>query len=201
MPARSWTTPSCRSAAILRRSSSDASSARSRSFSRSSWLRRRLRASRQASGTCTSQSRKRLTRRSAGEREPDPAPGGRDGRASLVRLEDQRRAVGRADGEVHLVDVTQSALVTVLRPFEAAQLRTRIARAKYVELLVAERERRRSASARPNTRCARRRSRLDPRDAVTEDALLHDPVEPRQAPARRRTRRRPAGPARRSLAR
>ena len=115
------------------------------------------------------------------ERDPDPAPGGRDGRRSLVRLEDQRRAVGRADGEVHLVDVTQAALEPVLCAFEATELRTRIARAKHVELLVVERER---LADQPRLvgvdDAAADGPDLDPRDAVTEDALLHDPIELRQ---------------------
>ena len=40
-----------------------------------------------------------------GEREPDPAAGGRHRLASLVRLVEERCAVGHADREVDLVQV------------------------------------------------------------------------------------------------
>ena len=56
-PARSCTTPSCRSRAIRRRSTSEASIARLSSRSRSSWLRRTRPASCQASGSWASASR------------------------------------------------------------------------------------------------------------------------------------------------
>ncbi len=52
--ARSWTTPSCRSAAIRRRSASDAASERYSITSRSRRARAVCRASRTASGNCTS---------------------------------------------------------------------------------------------------------------------------------------------------
>ena len=52
--ARSWTTPSCRSAAIRRRSASDAASERCSISSRSRRARAVCRASRTASGNCTS---------------------------------------------------------------------------------------------------------------------------------------------------
>ena len=115
------------------------------------------------------------------ERDPDPAPGGRDRRGSLVRLEDERRAVGRPDGEIHLVDLTQTALEAVLFAFEATDLRTRIARAKHVELLVVEGERLADQPRLVGVDDATADGPdLDPRDAVAEDALLHDPVELRQ---------------------
>ncbi len=53
-PVRSWTTPSCRSCAIRRRSRSDASTACWSRISLCSWLRSSERVSDQASGSCTS---------------------------------------------------------------------------------------------------------------------------------------------------
>ena len=110
---------------MRRRSSSEASTARTSSISRSCWLRRRRRASRQASGTWTSQRRTRLASRSAGEGEPDPAARRGDGSPALVRLEEQRRPVRRPDREIDLVQAALALLESVLGPVEVAELGAR----------------------------------------------------------------------------
>jgi hypothetical protein len=73
------------------------------------------------------------------EREPDPAPGGRDRRPPLVRLEEQRRPVGRPDREVDLVEAALTLLEAVLGPAEVTALGARPARAQHLELRVVER--------------------------------------------------------------
>ena len=122
IPARSWTGPSWRSAAIRRRSSADASTARRSNASRSSCVRW---SSAEAPGE-----------RHLDEPEQDEAARGaapRTGARSSGRWRRRRFAAGRsrragrpvrrADREVDLVEVAQATLEPVLRPGEVAQLR------------------------------------------------------------------------------
>ena len=53
------------------------------------------------------------------ERQPDAPPGRGYGIAALVRLEEERRAVGRADREIDLVEIPVAALEPVLRAVES----------------------------------------------------------------------------------
>ena len=107
-----------------RRSSAEASTARTRSASRSCWLLRSRRASRYASGTCEPEEDE-AGEQEAGEGNPDPAPRRGDGGAALVRLVEERSPVRRPDREIDLVQAALVALETVLRAGQVAELGSR----------------------------------------------------------------------------
>ena len=113
-----------------------------------------------------------------GERHPDAAPGRRDGAPALVGLEQEWRAVGRADRQVDLVEVALTALVAVLGAREVGQGRVRGSRPQHVELFRLEREPRADEA-----RLVRvhdppvARPELDTDHPLAEHALLDDPVD------------------------
>ena len=127
--------PSWSSAAIRRRSSAEASTARTSNASRSAW-RAAAACGRGATraGTWTTQRRTRLAEEERRERHPDAAAGRRDGAPALVGLEQERRSVGGADRQVDLVQIALPALVSVLGACEIAQRRLRGPRPQHVEL-------------------------------------------------------------------
>ncbi len=114
------------------------------------------------------------------ERHPDAPSGGRNGARALVRLEEQRRPVRRADGEVDLVEAPLALLEAVLGAREIAQLGPCAAGAEHVELRLVERV---AGADQPRLvgveDAAVARPELDADDALAEDALLDDPVDGR----------------------
>jgi hypothetical protein len=132
-PARSWTTPSCRSAAIRRRSFSEASIARASSRSRSVWPRCSERELDQQEDSHRGQQRRR-------ERAQEPRRARADRAEALVGLEQHRRAVGRADRRVRLQQLALLALVAVLGLAEVAQLRVGAAGLEQLRLFGSQRE-------------------------------------------------------------
>ena len=116
IPARSWTGPSWRSAAIRRRSSADASTARTSSASRSSCVRCSRRPSRQASGTWTSHSRTRLASRRAANGSQIRRPVASTALRRWYVSKSSGVPSGGADRQVDLVEVALALLEPVLGP-------------------------------------------------------------------------------------
>ena len=113
------------------------------------------------------------------ERQPDPPPGRGYGIAALVRLEEERRAVGRADREIDLVEIAVAALEPVLRAVEVAQLRARGgAGTQHVALVGVQREARSDQSRLVGVDdSAGRVPDLDADDPLAEHALVDDAVD------------------------
>ncbi len=139
-PARSWTTPSWRSAAIRRRSWVDASTALSSRSSRSRCPLCRRRAIDHASGTWKSSSTSRPATSGGCECAQQPLAARADRAEALVDLEQHRRPVGCADRRVRLEQLSGRPFELVLRPAEIAQLGLRAAGPQQLPFVLAQRE-------------------------------------------------------------
>ena len=198
IPARSWTTPSWRSAAIRRRSSSDASTARTSSISRSTLAPAQAPCESPGEGHLDEPEEDEAREQERREREPDPAARRRDGSSPLVRLEEQRRPVRRPDREVDLVQAAQALLEAVLGPAEVAALRAALRpsaapRASSRRAGISTR----SAVARRSRRCARRRPRSSRARLALRARVPGRPCRDGGAPPGHRPPRRCRAPARR----
>ena len=178
-PARSCTTPSCRSAAIRRRSWLDASIARPEQPLALAVPALEPPGQRPRERHLEEQQDEQPAEQRRGERAQEPVALALTDAEALVDLEQHRGAVRRADHRVGLEQLALLALEAVLRLGEVGELGLRPAVAEQRQLLVAEPEvppdqraaRPSRGSSRPATTSSRARS-------SRRDLAEHEVVEP-----------------------